>query len=75
MKVKSKERKTITLTLTGKEARLLAGLADFPDWDAQKPEVAAFLSMLHEGLTEATGYHVTVVDAGYVDSTSFEIHI
>lgn len=69
MKVKTKSEKTVTLTLSEKEARLLAALVDFPLIDAQKPEVAAFLTELWDALGDMDAYW-TAEDAGFVNQTS-----
>ncbi|MGI5245447.1 hypothetical protein [Dactylosporangium sp. CA-139066] len=72
MKVKAKKKTTVTLTLSHKEARLLLGLADFPEHYAQKPRVTAFLETLAAELADATDdYDTDAETAGYVNSVSF----
>lgn len=74
MKVKAKSKRVISLTLTEEEAHLLAGLAVFPDREAQIPEVAAFLAQLDDEL-ERLDIWETAESAGFVDVTTLAEHI
>ncbi len=59
MKAKATKTKSgkprVQLTLTPKEAKRLAALADFPDWSKQPEGVSFFLSDLHWLTVDAIG--------------------
>lgn len=71
MKVKTKKAKrTYTLTLSIKEAKLLAALADFPMHSSQPDTVRTFLEDLMGALDEKLGFdRPGLREAGFVDKT------
>jgi hypothetical protein len=60
--------------LTEEQVRMLAGVADFPVWDAQPAPVATFLEELHEAACSApdVGFEdiVTAIDLDMAPRTT-----
>jgi hypothetical protein len=73
MKLKTTEKTAITLTLSKKEAKLLAALVDFPEHAAQPRKIRDLLETLSSELSEALSYEDPgAAQAGFVNKTTVE---
>lgn len=68
--VEAEVEPTVVIRMPASSARLLAALCDFPNWDAQTPEVTDFLAELY-GLLAEEGY-ANVADGVFTNSTSMQ---